>query len=296
MLIGPTAVGKTKLSIDLAKTFGFDVISGDSMQIYKDMDILTGKVTKDEAEGVRHHMIDIHSPEISFSVSDFKNAVTEIMNTMHQNGDIPFIVGGTGHYIRSLIYDYDFNEEDQKEKRRLTELYETYDSESLYEMLKNISENAAENIHINNRKRIIRTLVKYELTGEVSTTEANYTQTPKYDTLIIGLTSEREILYQRINERVEAMFDYGLLDEVNHLTRHYQLSETASGAIGYKEFIPYFNGDASLEAVCEAIQKNSRRYAKRQLTFFRNQLDVKWFDIEADNLNEVFTTIEAFIS
>lgn len=296
VLIGPTAVGKTKMSIDIAKRFGLEVISGDSMQIYKDMDILTGKIEHTDGEGVNHHMIDIKAPDESFSVSDFKQQVEGIIEKTYKADKIPFIVGGTGHYIRALIYDYDFNDENDEEKRRLTEKFERLSTTILYAQLKEISETEAEGVHRNNRQRIIRLLVKHELSDHISNRDTNYTAEPKYDTLIIGLTTSREVLYERINKRVESMFDEGLIDEVNHLASTYKMSKTASGAIGYKEFLPYFSGEITLDEVREKIQQNTRQYAKRQLTFFRNQLDVKWFDIEKSAAEEVMATIEAFIS
>lgn len=295
VLIGPTAVGKTKLSIDIASRFGFEVISGDSMQIYQGMDILTGKITEKEASGIKHHMIDIKRPDENFSVSDFKNLVESVMETMHQKGGVPFIVGGTGHYIKALIHDYQFNDENSEEKQRLTESFENEKTEVLYDKLKALSPADAENVHTNNRQRIIRMLVKHQLAGGTRE-DTNYTPDTKYDTLIIGLTTERERLYNRINERVAAMFEAGLENEVSALKDQFDMSVTASGAIGYKEFLPYFEGEASLADVKEKIQQHSRQYAKRQLTFFRNQLDVQWFDADESDSEEVFKAIEAFIS
>lgn len=296
VLIGPTAVGKTKQSINISKRFNLEVISGDSMQIYKDMNILTGKVKDGETEGVQHHMINIKSPDESYSVSDFKCRVEEIIADIHKRGEIPFIVGGTGHYIRALIYDYDFNDENDEEKRRLTEKFEQFSTTILYNQLREISETDAANVHRNNRQRVIRMLVKHELSDHISNRDASYTAEPKYDTLIIGLSTQREILYERINQRVENMFDEGLLDEVKYLTSTYKMSKTASGAIGYKEFLPYFEGNIGLDEVKQKIQQNSRQYAKRQLTFFRNQLDVKWFDIEKMDEEDIMAEIKAFIT
>lgn len=296
VLLGPTAAGKTRLSLEIARNFNLEVISGDSMQIYRDMNILTNKATEEERQGIPHHMIDIKSPDESYSVSDFKNKVTDIIDDMHERDKVPFIVGGTGHYIRSIIYDYDFNDEDDEEKLRLTNKFEQLNSSILYQRLKEISATDAAGVHPNNRQRVIRMLVRHELSDWLSNRRTTYTVEPKYDTLIVGLTMERDTLYERINARVEGMFDHGLEDEVKYLAGGYDMSKTAVGAIGYKEFLPYFNGDATLDDVKARIQQNTRQFAKRQLTFFRNQLDVTWFDANSARDTEIMTVIQKFIS
>ncbi|MCD2136706.1 tRNA (adenosine(37)-N6)-dimethylallyltransferase MiaA [Salinicoccus halitifaciens] len=300
VLIGPTAVGKTALSLDIAEKFDFDIISGDSMQVYEHMDILTGKIKPEEMRGIVHHMIDIKKPEESFSVHDFKLEVDDLIDTYHENDKIPFIVGGTGHYIRALIYDYDFHDEDDADKRELMERLDKLSTTILYGRLKEISEDLASKVHPNNRQRILRQLIKFELSERIShrraVKDSDYQHKPKYDTFIIGLERERSILYDRINERVEDMFDNGIAEEAEKLYKEHKLSTTAKGAIGYKEFLPYFEGDISLQQVKENIKQNTRHFAKRQLTFFRNQLDVNWYDMEDETSKEkIFDDLNQFL-
>lgn len=301
VLIGPTAVGKTSLSIDIAEKFDLDIISGDSMQVYRKMDILTGKIKPHETRDIVHHMIDIKQPGESFSVHDFKLEVDDLIDTYHENDKTPFIVGGTGHYIRALIYDYDFHDEDDADKRDLMQKFEKLSTTILYGRLKEISETLAADVHPNNRQRILRQLIKFELSERISNRPArrdsDYQQTPKYDTFIIGLERERSILYDRINQRVEEMFDMGIVAEAEKLYKEHNLSKTAKGAIGYKEFIPYFEGDISLQEVKGNIQQNTRQFAKRQLTFFRNQLEVNWYDMEDETSQEkIFKDLTQFLT
>lgn len=280
ILVGPTAIGKTSLSIEIAKKFDLEIISGDSMQVYRGMDIGTGKITEGEKDGIRHHMIDLIEPEASFSVQGFQKRVTEIIDEIHEDERIPFIVGGTGHYIRALIHGYEFDEEDDKEKRELTEMLEQLGSSVLYDRLKNVDPKIAGEIHPNNRQRVIRMLVKFELSDRLSNRIGpGYTDDMKYDTFIVGITRERKNIHANIESRVEDMFERGLPEEARDLFENHLPSKTASAAIGYKEFLPYFESNASIEDVKEQIKQNTRQYAKRQLTFFRNQLPVEWYDL-----------------
>lgn len=280
ILVGPTAIGKTSLSIEIAKKFDLEIISGDSMQVYRGMDIGTGKITEGEKDGIRHHMIDLIEPEASFSVQEFQKRVTEIIDEIHEDERIPFIVGGTGHYIRALIHGYEFDEEDDKEKRELTEMLEQLGSSVLYDRLKNIDPKIAGEIHPNNRQRVIRMLVKFELSDRLSNRIGpGYTDDMKYDTFIVGITRERKNIHANIENRVEDMFERGLPEEARDLFENHSPSKTASAAIGYKEFLPYFENSASIEDAKEQIKQNTRQYAKRQLTFFRNQLPVEWYDL-----------------
>lgn len=295
ILVGPTAVGKTALSIKIAKRYNLDVISGDSMQIYKDMDIGTGKITDEEKEGIRHHMLDIITPDTEYSVGQYQEAVNYLIYEKQKRGELPFIVGGTGLYIKSLIYEnYTFNDENQAEKHARTAYYEQYKNEELYEMLESRIGNSVMKIHPNNRRRVIRTLVRHDL-GDVNH-KNNFNNDPKYDIFIIGLRSEREKLYARINTRVTAMMEHGLPDEVQYLRDNYQLSKTAQAAIGYKEFDDYYRGHLDLAEVEQLIQQHSRQYAKRQLTFFRNQLPITWYDLECDNVETIMEDIQQFIN
>ncbi|HBV23324.1 MAG TPA: tRNA (adenosine(37)-N6)-dimethylallyltransferase MiaA [Jeotgalicoccus sp.] len=289
ILVGPTAIGKTSLSIDIAKKFNAEIISGDSMQVYRKMNIGTGKITAAEMENVPHHMIDILNPDETFSVSDFQKQVEHLVKDIESRGKLAMIAGGTGHYIKALIEGYDFNEENQSDIDRLTEEYEQLNDEALFKkMLKIVPDS---DIHPNNRKKIIRQLVKSKL--DIPEKKA-YTQKPKYDTFLIGLTADRSVIYDRINKRVTEMFEAGLVEEVTAL-QHAGLSKTAGQAIGYKEFLPYFKGEAALTDVMERIQAHSRQYAKRQLTFFRNQLDIHWYDIAHSNTDIIFEDIYQFL-
>lgn len=293
ILLGPTAVGKTSLSIDIAKAFNFDVISGDAYQIYKDMDIGTGKITESEMDGVTHHMLDIKSPDEEYSVKEYQEDVRALIDREHQMGKTPFIVGGTGLYIKSLIYDYRFSDENKHEKEQLEKSLEKHSNETLYNMLIERYPDVKDKVHPNNRRRVMRTLIKYEF--EEFSDNNDFSNTLKYDILIIGLTCDRSQLYERINTRVEHMFEAGLLEEVTLLHKNYTLSKTAHAAIGYKEFDAYFNNQQSLEETIAVIQQNSRNYAKRQLTFFNNQLPVKWYSIENLNFDELKKEIQQFL-
>ena len=296
ILAGPTAIGKTALSIEIAKAFNLEIISGDSMQVYRGMDIGTGKIPEDKKAGVNHHMIDIMNPSISFSVQEFQKYVVEIIDEIHEDGRIPFIVGGTGHYIRALVYGYEFDEEDDGEKRELTEKFEAMGTTVLYDRLSELAPELAEEIHPNNRKRVIRTLVKYELSDRISSrTGPGYTDELKYDTFIAGLTRERKNIYANINDRVEQMIAEGLEEEARELFDHRSPSRTAAQAIGYKEFVPYFEGIETLENVKNRIKQNTRQFAKRQLTFFRNQLPVAWYDMDKGQTDIIFEDIYQFL-
>lgn len=295
LLVGPTAVGKTALSIEIAQKFDLEVISGDSMQIYKHMDIGTGKITEEEKDGITHHMLDIVSPDQEYSVGEYQEAVHHLIDEKHNQNELPFIVGGTGLYIKSLIYEnYTFNDENQEEKDAKTAHYEQFKNAELYAMLESRIGNAIINIHPNNRRRVIRTLIRHDLGG--LNNKKHFKNSLKYDIFIVGLRSKREDLYARINARVTSMMHNGLLEEVQHLHDNYQLSKTARAAIGYKEFDDYFKGHLVISDVETLIQQRSRQYAKRQLTFFRNQLPVNWYDLEWDNVETIMEDIQQFIN
>ncbi|MCK1975484.1 tRNA (adenosine(37)-N6)-dimethylallyltransferase MiaA [Jeotgalicoccus huakuii] len=289
ILVGPTAIGKTDLSIKIAEHFNAEIISGDSMQVYRGMDIGTGKINIDEMNGIPHHLIDIKDPDETFSVSDFQTMVANLVKDIESRGKVPFIVGGTGHYIKALIDGYKFNEEEKEDIDKFTQYYEQFTTENLFKMLSEMVQDV--DIHPNNRQRIIRRLVKENLT---TTEKKAYTQEEKYDTFIIGLTTQRSVIYNRINLRVEKMFLAGLENEVRGLYDK-GMSKTASQAIGYKEFLPYFKGEASISEVMERVQAHSRQYAKRQLTYFRNQLEIHWYDIAQTNTDIIYNDIYQFL-
>lgn len=282
VLIGPTAVGKTKMSIELAKRLNAEIISGDSMQVYKGMNIGTAKITREEMEGIPHHLIDMKDPDESFSVAEFQQLARALIREITRRGKLPMIVGGTGLYIQSVIYDYRFSDapSDETYRQHLYRIAEEKGEMTLYEILKDIDPESAERIHPRNVRRVIRALEIYHCTGKTMT-EWQQTQTPEllYDVAIIGLTMEREQLYRRINERVDQMMAAGLLEEVKSLYNRGIRDCQSIQAIGYKEIYAYLDGQLSFEEAIEQLKQNSRRYAKRQLTWFRNKMPVRWFDV-----------------
>ncbi|QFK71241.1 tRNA (adenosine(37)-N6)-dimethylallyltransferase MiaA [Pradoshia sp. D12] len=282
VIIGPTAVGKTKLSINLAKKFNGEIISGDSAQIFKGMDIGTAKVTKDEMEGIPHYLIDCREPSESYNVYDFKQEVQQKINDITNRGKLPILVGGTGLYIQSVLYDYQFPETTANPNIReeLEERIEQEGPDAVYQTLVEIDSVAAEKIHPNNTKRVIRALeVFYDSGKRFSEQEQSTERTLLYDVALIGLTMDRDLLYKRINERVEAMMQQGLEEEVRKLYAKGLKDAQSMQAIGYKEFEGLFEGTETRENVIAQIQRNSRRFAKRQFTWFRNKMDVHWFDM-----------------
>lgn len=293
VVVGPTGVGKTKMGVALAKYFNGEVISGDSMQIYKTMDIGTAKVTTVEMEGIAHHLIDIKEPTESYSVKDFQDEVRLKIKEISCRGKLPIIVGGTGLYIKAALYDYEFGES-QMDHQEYVNKYQDYTNEQLYDLLLKIDETSAKELHPNNRQRVLRAIAIYESTGvKKSETLAKQNHELIYDAQFIGLTLERDILYERINQRVDLMVKQGLLQEIDELMKKkYSPALQSMKAIGYKEWFAYYQGVQSLEETLELIKKNSRNYAKRQYTWFNNQLPVKWFEV---NLNDFNETIEMVI-
>ncbi|WP_079508532.1 tRNA (adenosine(37)-N6)-dimethylallyltransferase MiaA [Mesobacillus jeotgali] len=299
VLIGPTAVGKTKLSIELAKNFNGEIISGDSMQIYKGMDIGTAKITPEEMEGIRHHLIDVKEPEESFSTAEFQDLVREKIDEISTRGKMPMIVGGTGLYIQSAIYDYHFTDapSDPGFRRKLEDEAEEKGLAFLHEKLDRIDPVSASRIHPNNVRRVIRALEIVHCTGKTAA-ELQSEQSPEllYDTALVGLMMEREQLYRRINLRVDLMLEQGLLEEVQYFYDKGLRECQSIQAIGYKELYDYFEDKVSLDEAIENLKQNSRRYAKRQLTWFRNKMNVEWFDMsESYDAEKKFAEISKFI-
>lgn len=300
VLIGPTAVGKTNLSIELAKKYNGEIISGDSMQIYKGMDIATAKISPEEMQGVPHHLIDIVEPDESFSVAQFQELVRKKITEITARGKLPFIVGGTGLYIQAVLYDYQFQEtaSDQAFRMKLEEMAQREGSLRIHDRLKEIDPEAAAAIHHHNVRRVIRALEVFHVTGKkMSEIQKEQKQEPLYDTALIGLTMDREILYERINKRVDQMLENGLLEEVEHFY-HQGIRDCQSiQAIGYKEIYKYYDGLLSLHESIEELKQNSRRYAKRQLTWFRNKMDVQWYDMtETVKTNDITKKIQEISS
>ncbi|MBT2700376.1 tRNA (adenosine(37)-N6)-dimethylallyltransferase MiaA [Bacillus sp. ISL-40] len=295
VIIGPTAVGKTKLSIEMAKRYNGEIISGDSMQIYRGMDIGTAKIKKDEMEGIPHYLIDIKEPFENFSVAEFQLLVRAKIGEIAKKGKLPIIVGGTGLYIQSVIYDYQFSDVsgDESYRLKLEERATKIGNEALYKELLEVDPGSASQIHPNNVRRVIRALEIFHLTGKTMQ-EFQSTQQPDllYNTAIVGLSMEREKLYERINYRVDLMMEEGLIEEVKGLYQRGLRDCQSIQAIGYKEMYAYLEGKVPLEVAIENLKQNSRRYAKRQLTWFRNKMDVSWFDMtNVENTSKKITEI-----
>ncbi|MGG5461657.1 tRNA (adenosine(37)-N6)-dimethylallyltransferase MiaA [Clostridium sp. B9] len=274
IIAGPTAVGKSDLSVDLAKKLNGEIISVDSMQIYKYMDIGSAKISEEEMNGVPHYLIDFVEPEKEFSVAEFKELATEKIKDIQSRGKLPILVGGTGLYINSIICDMNFAESDKDEEYReeLEKIAEEHGNEYLHEMLKEIDPESYETIHFNNRKRVIRALETYKLTGKPfsSFKAKNSIYKTSYNIYYYVLNMDRAKLYERINKRVDIMFQKGLLEEVKKLKEMGLTDDMQSmKGIGYKEVLYYLDNKISLEQCEEMIKQGSRNYAKRQLTWFR---------------------------
>ncbi len=277
-IVGPTGVGKTKLSIELAKRYNAIVVNGDSMQVYKRLDIGTAKVTESEKENISHLLFDIVEPDKMYTVYDYQKDLRKILDE-NKNKNI-IIVGGTGLYLKAGLYNYIF-EEEQEELNN----YDNLTNEELYDLILKKDKNT--DIHINNRKRMIRFLNRKE----------NIKDKDKllYDVKFIGLTTSREKLYERINKRVDVMIDNGLIDEVKTLYDEGIRSKSIMTGIGYKELYDYFDGNISLGESIELIKSRSRKYAKRQYTWFNNQMSVKWFDVDFDNFNYTVDNVISYV-
>ena len=276
-IVGPTAVGKTALSIELAKKFNCEIISIDSVQIYKRFDIGSAKVTTEEMDGVVHHLIDELEPNDTCSVYDFQKLARKKIDDIHSRGKMPLLIGGTGFYMNAVLNNYEFTHLEEK----------TYDIdvEKAKQYLKDNYVDTYNNIDLDNHRRVINAY-NYVTNEQKSVTTNNNGDTilEKYNPYLIVLNTEREVLYNRINKRVELMFEQGLEDEVKGIINDYGTELQALGAIGYKEMLPYLKGDVSKEETISAISQNSRRYAKRQLTWFRNKMNGVWYDTRRSSL------------
>ena len=276
-IVGPTGVGKTKMSVELAKAYNAIIINCDAMQVYKDLNIGTAKVTEEEKQGIEHHLFDIRDVTEEYSVFDYQNDARRLIE---ENKDRNIIfVGGTGLYLKAALYDYRFNKEETNNT------YDDLTNEELYELALKKDPNI--NIHPNNRVRLVRFLNKTN-TDEIE-------PIPLYEHKIIGLTTDRENLYDRINKRVDIMVKNGLLDEVKEFYDKKITSKPLMGGIGYKELYDYFDNKVTLKEALDKIKQNSRHYAKRQYTFFNNQLDVKWFNVDFNNFNNTIEEVKEYI-
>ena len=295
VIAGPTACGKTDLSINLAEKIGGEIISGDSMQVYKLMDIGTAKPTAEETRGIPHFLIDELYPDEEYNVMIFQKKAKEYMKGIYDRGHIPIIVGGTGFYINALVYDNDFTEEESSSIRdELYRIAETEGKEKLHDMLADIDVEYAKSIHPNNVKRVARAIEYYRLTGE-KMSEHNKSAKEKespYNTAFFVLNMDRQKLYERIDMRVDIMMENGLENEVRKLIdMGYSPELVSMQGLGYKEFIPYFNGEISLEKAVDDIKKYTRHFAKRQITWFRRQTEGIWIDMTGGDKEKALSQI-----
>lgn len=294
ILTGPTAVGQTALSIELAKILGGEIISADSMQIYRKMDIGSAKISQEEMDSVVHHMIDVVDPDEDFSVADFHDMASQIISDIHKRGKLAIVTGGTGLYLNSLVYDMDFGgtNSDPSIRKDLEEILNDKGKDYLYRLLQDLSPEAAKRIHPNNTKRVIRAIEVYKTGGDMGDFSNDLKYNPKFDAKIIVLNRDRSILYDRINQRVDMMFDMGLLDEVKGLHQMGYTSQMQSmKGIGYKEVLEYFDGKMTLEESIDILKQGTRRYAKRQITWFKRYENALWLDL--DKVTELDDQIEA---
>lgn len=303
IIVGPTAVGKTALSIELAKEFNGEIISGDSMQVYKKLDIGTAKVTNEEAEDIPHYLIDVKEVNDDYSAADFKKEAKSIIKSITKRGKIPIIVGGTGLYIESLIYNVSHGgkaDPDFEFRNEMEALANDKGRELVWDRLNKIDPKAAGKIHPNNLVRVIRALEVHHVTGELFSTYQKERDDKEliYEPYIIGLNTDRELLYERINKRVDLMMEDGLLVETKWLMEYANPYAQSTKGIGYAELINYFNEQISLEYAIDSIKQNSRQYAKRQLTWFRNRTPVtKWYDLvqKIDGIDQVKKDVRQFL-
>lgn len=282
VVVGPTAVGKTKIAIELAKRYNLEVISGDSVAVYKRLDIGSAKPTKEEMDGVKHHLIDVLDPNLQYDVATFQKSAREIID----KNDLSLICGGTGLYIQSVLFNYEFKAQKRSEDYSLK--YKDLSNEELYNLLLSKDPNIdKEKLHYNNRKRVLRAL---EVMDELNESIHSFDKKKEalYDYFIIYLKMDREKLYERINKRVDIMINEGLIEEVKSLYD----DNIFPHAIGYQELVPYFKGDVSLESAVEEIKKNTRHLAKRQETWFKNQMDSHFYDVDIENISNTIAKIE----
>lgn len=291
ILTGPTAVGKTKASIGLAKAIDGEIISADSMQVYRHMDIGSAKIKQEEMDGVPHHLIDVLEPDEDFHVVKFQELAKKAMQEIWDRGHIPIVTGGTGFYIQALLYDIDFDENEKEDmyRKELEQYAAQFGAEALHEKLALVDPKSAETIHANNVKRVIRALEFYEQTGK-PISEHNETQRQKespYQFVYFVLTDDRDHLYKRIDKRVDQMIEEGLVEEVRSLKEKSYTSQMVSmQGLGYKEILAYLNDDCTLEEAIYTIKRDTRHFAKRQLTWFKRERDVTWIDKEKYNYDE----------
>ena len=282
VIVGPTASGKSSFGIKCAKAFNGEIISGDSIQVYKGLDIGSAKTL--DTEGIPHYLIDIKDPKDNYSVKEFQEKGRELIEDISNRGKLPIVVGGTGLYIKALLYDYVFYDEDDKD-----EPYDELSNEEIYEILKKEDPKALEKIHVNNRKRLVRALNILRKHNEgISDIKDRQEHKMLYDAKIIGLTLNRDLLYQRIEERVDKMIEDGLLDEIKGLLdKGIDFSNQSMQGIGYKEFKDYFDGSSELNECIDKVKTNTKHFAKRQYTWFNNQMNMNWYEDNEKALKDI---------
>ena len=285
VITGPTAVGKTKLSIELAKKLNGEIINADAMQVYKGLNIGTAKVTEKEKENIPHHLFDIKEVEEEYSIYNYQKDCRKVIDDILRRNKTPILVGGTGLYIKAALYDYKLSEE------KTNNTYDNLTTEEIYKELLKLDKDI--NIDKNNRRRLIRALNYYKENN--TSISNNKTNKLLYDTIFIGLTTDREILYKKINQRVDNMIENGLLEEVKYYYDKNIKTKPLINGIGYKELYNYFDGLCSKEEAVEKIKQNSRHYAKRQYTFFNHQLNVVWFETDYNNFNNTIEKVSSYI-
>ena len=282
VITGPTGVGKTKLSVDLAKKVNGEIINADSMQVYKGLDIGTAKIKEEEKEGIPHHLFDICDVDRNYTIYDYQKDCRKVISEIEDRGKTPILVGGSGLYIKAALYDYEFNEE---------EFHSEFEELSNEEILNEIKKDHETDIHVNNRKRLVRELNKIK-NGTKNTNKKNE---KVYDFNLIGLTTNREDLYKIIDNRVDKMVHEGLISEVKELYDSNINTKAIMTGIGYKELYKYFDGELSLDESLDLIKKNSRNFAKRQYTFYNHQMDVKWFDVNFKDFNKTVEEVYEYV-
>ncbi|MDH6672050.1 tRNA dimethylallyltransferase [Paenibacillus sp. LBL] len=301
VLIGPTAVGKTKMSIELAKEFGCEIISGDSMQVYRGMDIGTAKISADEMEGIPHHLIDIHEPDHPYSVAEFQEQSRRLITEIAGRGKLPFLVGGTGLYVESVCYGYQFSETGADEAFRDEQFRYANENgaEALHRKLADVDPETADRLHPNDLRRVVRALEVFHMTGiPLSAQLAPQTKQSPYDLCLVGLTMDRQMLYNRIEERIDLMLNQGLVDEVAALMdKGYAPGLVSMQGLGYKEIVSHLNGEFSYEEAVVLLKRDTRRFAKRQLSWFRHMKDIEWVDVtDSGNFSANYQKIRAIIA
>ncbi len=296
VICGPTASGKTGISIELAKQINGEIVSCDSMQIYKDMNIGTAKPTEEEMQGIPHHMLDFVLPTQRYSVADFKKDAKKAIREIVQRGKVPIVVGGTGLYVDSLIYEIEYPQIkfDENYREELEKQVKEQGLDNLYEQAKKIDPEAIEKISKTDKKRILRILEIYHSTGKTKTEQEilSRQKEPEFDYHVYALSWDREVLYQRINKRVDIMIEQGLIEEVKNIIQKYDTFPTAMQGLGYKEVVEYLEQKTTKEEMIEKIKQETRRYAKRQITWFRKNKQTIWLDATQDRRNNINIILE----